>query len=62
MPTWFVLATVCIAVLFYVRFLVAICRECWRAKICYLARIEPAGNEIPVIEAKRVRAETARAA
>jgi len=61
MSTWFVLAS-CAAVTFYVRFLVAICRECWHERICYLVRIEPGENEIAVVERRRERAETARAA
>ncbi len=62
MVTWFVLATVCTAVPFYARFLVAIVRECRHEKICYLVRIKPTENTMPVVEARRKPAVPVRAA
>jgi hypothetical protein len=43
------LLTVCAAVPFYVRFLIAICRERWHARICYLVRLEHAESKIPAV-------------
>jgi hypothetical protein len=62
MIAWGLIFTVCTALPFYLRFLIAICKECWHARICYLVRIEPTENRMPVVEAKRKPVMTARAA
>jgi len=56
------LLTVCAAVPFYVRFLIAICRERWHARICYLVRLERAESEIPVVRERHESVVAARAA
>jgi len=39
---WFVLTSICgIGVLFYLRFLIALCKECRFTRVCYLVRLEP---------------------
>lgn len=56
------LLTVCAAIPFYVRFLIAICRERWHARICYLVRLESAENQIPAVEERHESVVGARAA
>jgi hypothetical protein len=56
------LLTVCAAIPFYARFLIAICRERWHARICYLVRLECAENQIPAVEKRHEPVLEARAA
>lgn len=56
------LLTVCAAVPFYVRFLIAVCRERWHARICYLVLLEHGEHEIPVVEERHESVVEARAA
>ena len=54
---WFVLTSVCgVGVLFYLRFLIAVCKECRFTRVCYLVRLEPQSHEESIEEA--VRGET----
>jgi hypothetical protein len=51
---WAMLATIwAVGVPFYLRFLVALCQELRRVKVCYLVRIEPTASGVPVIELRR---------
>lgn len=60
---WVVFATVCaVAVPFYVRFLVAMCREYRYARISYLVRIEPTAHEESVAVPTRRETMSERAA
>jgi uncharacterized protein (UPF0179 family) len=39
---WFILTAICaVGVSFYLRYLVALCKECRFTRICYLVRLEP---------------------
>jgi hypothetical protein len=39
---WFILTSVCgVGVLFYLRFLIALWKECRFTRVCYLVRLEP---------------------
>jgi hypothetical protein len=43
---WLVLTSICgIGVLFYLRFLIALCKECCFTRVCYLVRLEPQIHE-----------------
>jgi hypothetical protein len=50
------------AVAFYVRFLVALCREYRYTRICYLVCIEATTSEEPAVEATRDETMSQRAA
>jgi hypothetical protein len=46
-----VMTTLCTAgIVFYLRFLVALCKECKRSWIGYLVRLEPEANDYSVLE------------
>ena len=50
MVAWVTLASICAAAIpFYLRFLVALCKECRFARICHV-RIEPADDESSIRE------------
>jgi len=60
---WVVLVTVCAAAVpFYLRFLVALCKECRYTRICYLVRIEPRAAEELLAESDREESRSERAA
>jgi len=60
---WFILTTVCAAgVSFYLRYLVALCKECRFTRICYLVRLEPEADEQLMSEAVRGETISRRAA
>jgi hypothetical protein len=43
---WFVLTSICgVGVLFYLRFLIALCKECRFARVYYLVSLEPQAHE-----------------
>jgi len=59
----FILTAICAAgVLFYLRFLVALCKECRFTRICYLVRLEPKAHEGLMSDAARVETIFRRAA
>jgi hypothetical protein len=60
---WFVLTSICgIGVLFYLRFLIALCKE-WRfTRVCYLVRLEPQTHEGSVGETMSEHMMSRRAA
>jgi hypothetical protein len=63
MAAWVMLATVwTVGVPFYLRFLVALCKEFRHVKMCYLVRIQPTVSEVPLIEKKQEKMLGARAA
>ncbi len=50
----FILTAICAAgVSFYLRFLVALCKECRFTRICYLVRLEPKAREGLMSDAPR---------
>jgi hypothetical protein len=51
-----------VSVAFYVRFLVALCKECRHQRICYLVRLEPDSVEHAIPEARELEASIPRAA
>jgi len=58
-----VLTTVCTAgIAFYMRFLVALCKECERSWIGYLLRIEPDEVHIQIVEQPELETPLRRAA
>jgi hypothetical protein len=58
-----VFVTICaVAIPFYLRFLVAVFKECRYARICYLLRIEPTTHGEPVVEGMREESVSERAA
>ena len=60
---WFILTAICAAgVSFYLRFLVALCRECRFTRICYLARLELKAHEGLMSESVRGETISRRAA
>jgi hypothetical protein len=59
---WIVLAICAMALAFYVRFLVALCKELRYTRICYLVRIEPTTGEEPAVEPMREETTSQRAA
>ena len=59
----FVLTMVCGAgVAFYLRFLVALCKEVFRTRICYLVRLESSAQEQLIVETERKKITLRRAA
>jgi hypothetical protein len=60
---WFILTAICaVGVSFYLRFLVALCKE-WRfTRICYLTRLEPKAHERLMSEAVQEEKMSRRAA
>ena len=63
MAAGIIFATVCAAgVSFYLRFLVALARECRYARIYYLVRIQPEAGEIAIVKPSRQPKPVARAA
>ena len=54
------LCTVSIA--FYVKFLVAVCKECKHERICYLVRLQRDSVELVIPEARELEASIPRAA
>jgi len=63
MGAWVMLATVwAVGVPFYLRFLVALCKEVRRVKVCYLVRLQPTVREVSVMEPRREKALRADAA
>jgi uncharacterized protein (UPF0179 family) len=59
----FILTAICAAgVSFYLRFLVALCKECRFARICYLVRLEPEAHEGLMSETVRGKTIFRRAA
>jgi hypothetical protein len=49
MVAWLTLASICAAAIpFYLRFLVALCKEYTFARNCYLVRIEPEVDQSPI--------------
>jgi hypothetical protein len=60
---WFVLTAVCaVGVLFYLRFLIALCKECRFTRISYLVRLEPTVREESISETARGEPMSRRAA
>jgi len=58
-----VMTAVCTAsIAFYVRFLVALCKECKRSWIAYLVRLEREGNDCTVLQPKAVKRSFHKAA
>jgi hypothetical protein len=58
-----IMTVLCVSgVAFYVRFLVALCRECTYKRISYLVRIKGAISEVAVMEPRHGKAMGARAA
>jgi hypothetical protein len=54
LAVWIILTTACTAaVLFYLRFLVALCKECGYVRISYLLRIESDVDQQPMIDTAR---------
>ena len=49
-------------VAFYVRFLVALCKECRHQRICYVVRLQPESLEHIIPEAQELEASIRRAA
>ena len=63
MAAGIIFATVCAAgVSFYLRFLVAMAKECRHTRICYLVRIQPDAREIAIVKPSRQPKPVARAA
>jgi hypothetical protein len=59
----FVLIAVCaVGVAFYLRFLIALCKEVFRTRICYLLRLEPDALKELNVEAERQETMLRRAA
>lgn len=60
---WFILTAICaVGVSFYLRYLVALCKECRVTRVCYLIRMEPKGHEGLMSEAGRGETISRRAA
>jgi len=47
---------------FYVRFLVALCKECSHHRICYLVRLQPSSEEYVLPNTQELGASISRAA
>jgi hypothetical protein len=57
------LTAICgIGVLFYLRFLIALCKECRFTRVCYLVRLEPQTHEGSVGETMSEHIMSRRAA
>lgn len=60
---WFILTAICaVGVSFYLRYLVALCKECRFTRICYLVRLEPKAHEGLMSEALHRETISRRAA
>jgi uncharacterized protein (UPF0179 family) len=60
---WFIMTAICtVGVSFYLRFLVALCKECRFTRICYLVRLEPKADEGLMSESVRGERISRRAA
>lgn len=60
---WFVMTAICaLGILFYLRFLVALCKEYRFTRICYLVCLEPKAPEGSMSEAVRGESISRRAA
>jgi hypothetical protein len=60
---WFILTAICaVGVSFYLRYLVALCKECRLTRIRYLLRLEPKAHEGLMSEAVRGETVSRRAA
>lgn len=63
MAAWMMLVTVwTVGIPFYLRFLVAVCGELRRLKICRLVRIQPIPRAVALIESEQEKTLHARAA
>jgi hypothetical protein len=63
MAAWVMLVTAwTVGVPFYLRFLVALCGELRRVKICRLVRLQTTPRELPLVELKQEKKLRARAA
>ncbi|MGB6473744.1 MAG: hypothetical protein WBF04_06645 [Candidatus Sulfotelmatobacter sp.] len=60
---WFVLTAICaMGILFYLRFLVALCKEYRFMRIGYLVRLEPTARQESMYEKARAEIGSRRAA
>jgi hypothetical protein len=60
---WFILTAICaVGVSFYLRYLVALCKECRFTRIRYLVRLEPKAHEGLMSEVARGETISRRAA
>jgi hypothetical protein len=60
---WFILTAICAGgVSFYLRYLVALCKECRFTRTCYLVGLEPKAHEGLTSEAVRGETISRRAA
>jgi hypothetical protein len=60
---WFILTAICVVgVSFYLRYLVALCKECGFTRIRYLVRLEAKAHEGLMSEAERGEEMSRRAA
>jgi len=60
---WFILTAICaVGVSFYLRYLVALCKECRFTRICYLVRLEPKAHQGSMSDAVSGEAISRRAA
>jgi len=58
-----IMAVLCsVGVAFYLRFLVALCKECRLRRTCYLVRFQPNSDEYPISKPWEVKASIRRLA
>jgi len=50
------------SIVFYLRFLVELCKECKHPRICYLVRLHRDSDECPILETPKVGRSSLRAA
>jgi uncharacterized protein (UPF0179 family) len=51
-----------VSISFYLRFLIALCKECRRHRICYFVRLEPGSEEYLIPHTQELGTSISRAA